>query len=807
MSLWNKVRRWLRGHGKPVRVPRAAHTRLALEHLEDRLVPSASSDFRGIINLPAVQATYPYKGDGYSVALLDTGVNYNLPDLGGGWGKRVIAGWNFVNNTADPMDDNGHGTFVAGEIASSSAEFPGIAPDANIVALKVLDSQKNGTWANMDAGLQWVIAHRTQYNIVAVNLSLGSGNYSSDPYNLLESDIATLKAAGVFVSVASGNNFAGSNSVPGLQYPAVDPDVVSVGATWAGDYGSVTYNGATDTTTAANQIADFTQRSSNLSILAPGAWLTSDALGGGTTQYGGTSMAAAVVTGASVLLRQAIDTQGLSADANEGYILHLMQSTGVPIVDNNTNTNVTPTGLTFRQLDLKAALDAIPQRATFTTIPTQTIAPGGEVVIPLSVTNTSSPVTYSAHIVCPAALAWQIDQQLGLSTTGSYYTNKDGQNEKWLIDRSLQWYWLMPNGDFRRYAGSVAATLGPANLVATFDPTYYADPRKLWYPTYVPFPPISLSIVGSKLTVQSTSPTWIGQATVSITASEGGITLPQTFLVNVGTTTGAPIIGALPNLTVLHSQRTVKVALSATDPTGRAVTFSAHVLPSGGQTPPITAAVQGSQLSLTADPSFVGSYTVQVTANDGVARLTSTFNVTITNTPPQLATIPAQTMLPNQPSVVVPLSATDAEGDPLAFSAHVQFPDAQAYRIEQRLGLQEHNGSYYTNLWGYNEKWLKSADNQWYNLFPDGRLYRWAGTMTQTLQPANLVATLAPIFWTEPRLLWQAQPPVAPAITATLPGNQLTLQRQAGVVGVYLVEVDVSDGAAVTKQTFLLTLN
>src|SRR6516162_8965607 len=151
MTPWKKLRAWLRGSDQAVRAPRSGRVRPAIELLEDRLVPSASSDFRGIINLPAAQAAYPYRGDGYSVAILDTGVNYNLPDLGGGWGKRVIAGWNFVNNTSDPMDDNGHGTFVAGEIGSSSADFPGIAPDVNIVAVKVLDANKNGTWTNIDA--------------------------------------------------------------------------------------------------------------------------------------------------------------------------------------------------------------------------------------------------------------------------------------------------------------------------------------------------------------------------------------------------------------------------------------------------------------------------------------------------------------------------------------------------------------------------------------------------------------------------------------------------------------------------------
>src|SRR6516162_11344591 len=138
MTPWKKLRAWLRGSDQAVRAPRSGRVRPAIELLEDRLVPSASSDFRGIINLPAAQAAYPYRGDGYSVALLDTGINYNLPDLGGGFAKRVVAGWNFVGNNNNPMDDNGHGTFVASEIASASSSNPGIAPDASLIALKVL---------------------------------------------------------------------------------------------------------------------------------------------------------------------------------------------------------------------------------------------------------------------------------------------------------------------------------------------------------------------------------------------------------------------------------------------------------------------------------------------------------------------------------------------------------------------------------------------------------------------------------------------------------------------------------------------
>src|SRR5438270_12186873 len=122
MSNWMKLRTWFRGRAAAARAGRAPRVglrlrvRLRIESLEERLAPAVNSDFRGIIGLDAVQANYPYRGTGYSVAILDTGVNYNDPNLGGGWGKRVIAGWNFIANNGNPMDDNGNGTFVAGEI-------------------------------------------------------------------------------------------------------------------------------------------------------------------------------------------------------------------------------------------------------------------------------------------------------------------------------------------------------------------------------------------------------------------------------------------------------------------------------------------------------------------------------------------------------------------------------------------------------------------------------------------------------------------------------------------------------------------
>ncbi len=311
MNFWNTP--WFRhGQKESPRLPgRGNKTQLALEILEDRCMlstaaspplgptlnwrnetftienttaakptggavqlqtstPNQGEGFGPDIGLNQVVANYTYKGNGYTVALIDTGVDYNNPALGGGWGKRVIAGYNFVSNTSDPMDDNGHGTHVAGIIGSSDPTYTGIAPGVDFVALKVLDSSGSGSFGNVDLALQWVAAHQKQYNIVAVNMSLGSGNYTIDPYSFLEGDFSTLVSDGVFIAVASGNNYYGVSSQQGLAYPAISPQVVSVGAVWDGNFGGVSWvSGARDNSTAVDQITSFTQRSAALDLLAP----------------------------------------------------------------------------------------------------------------------------------------------------------------------------------------------------------------------------------------------------------------------------------------------------------------------------------------------------------------------------------------------------------------------------------------------------------------------------------------------------------------------------------------------------------
>ncbi|WP_197440559.1 S8 family serine peptidase [Polystyrenella longa] len=320
-----------------------------------------------LINLDDVYANTSYRGTGYSVAVLDTGVDYTHAALGGGWGNRVIAGYDFVNNDSDPMDDQGHGTHVAGIIGGYDETNGGIANDVNIIALKVLDANGSGSFGDVEEALQWVADNQETYNIVAVNMSLGAGNYSTNPYTFMEDELSTLIGQGVFIAAATGNDFYSLSSAQGLGYPAISDQTVSVGAVWDGSYGGITWgSGARDITTGADRITSFTQRNSSMDILAPGALITAAGLGGGFVSMGGTSMATPVIAGAAALLHEAAQDNGKSNLANQTSLLQLMQDTGVDINDgDDEDDNVTNTNLNFKRLDLYAAIQELitPQAA------------------------------------------------------------------------------------------------------------------------------------------------------------------------------------------------------------------------------------------------------------------------------------------------------------------------------------------------------------------------------------------------------------------------------------------------------------
>ncbi|MGO1974343.1 MAG: S8 family serine peptidase [Propionibacteriaceae bacterium] len=170
----------------------------------------------------------PVRGDGSIVAVIDSGIDYTHPSLGEGFGEghTVIGGHDFVNNDDDPIDDNGHGTHVAGIIAGSG-DITGTAPGASLMAYKALDQRGSGYESDVIAAMEAAVAPGALQADV-INMSLGIAGDGTDPL----AQAATLAVQlGTMVVASAGNSGPGAGT---MTSPAIAPGVVSVGASTSG---------------------------------------------------------------------------------------------------------------------------------------------------------------------------------------------------------------------------------------------------------------------------------------------------------------------------------------------------------------------------------------------------------------------------------------------------------------------------------------------------------------------------------------------------------------------------------------------
>ncbi len=313
----------------------------------DLPVQAALSESVPVIRADRVWSEFRLTGAGVNVAVLDSGFDPNHPDVN----DSVVAQHCFNHGTCPPAgtdesdsarDENGHGTHVTGIITGRGIVAPrGIAPDAGIVAVRVLNSAGSGWTSDVVAGIDWVVANQARLNVRIMNLSLGGGAYSgvcdtADANSILyASAIQAAQRVGIIVFAAAGNGAMADK----MMTPACISGVISVGGTYDANLGPYTWGGAnplcTDTSITVDQIVCASNSSSALDLLAPGAVVTSAGLGGGVSNRSGTSMATAHVSAVAALLLQA--QSGLSA----GQVESTLKKTGVPITDQR-NGRVTP---------------------------------------------------------------------------------------------------------------------------------------------------------------------------------------------------------------------------------------------------------------------------------------------------------------------------------------------------------------------------------------------------------------------------------------------------------------------------------
>ncbi|MCC6905632.1 MAG: S8 family serine peptidase, partial [Anaerolineae bacterium] len=222
------------------------------------------------INAPQAWLTLPAGAPLITVAVLDTGVCLSHPDLAG----RIVAGYDFIAPGTTPEDEHGHGCHVAGIIAANANNgigIAGVAPNARIMPVRVLDAGGSGSYSGIAQGIIWAANNGAQ----VINMSLGG---SSD-VSYLHDAVIYAKSRGVSVVAAAGNE-----STPYAIYPARYPEAIAVG--------SVDSN---------LQRSYFSNYGPDVDIWAPGGSIISTYLNNGYVGMSGTSMATPYVAGAVAL--------------------------------------------------------------------------------------------------------------------------------------------------------------------------------------------------------------------------------------------------------------------------------------------------------------------------------------------------------------------------------------------------------------------------------------------------------------------------------------------------------------------------
>jgi subtilisin family serine protease len=325
--------------------------------VEDRRIKASLSESGPLINRDGAHSL-GYTGSGVTVAVLDSGIDTDHPNLSNNLireecflygGGCPITGGTRASGSGSAEDGDGHGTHVSGIITSSNTIYKGVAPDADIVAIKVLDDTGIGWVSDGIAAIDWVTSNKDTYGIKIINMSFGGGAFSGTCDSFCTAEAAAAEAAkngGITLVAGSGNEAYNSQ----MAAPACISSVISVGAVYDANVGGLIWGNpevCSDYTTWADKIACFSNVSSVMDLLAPGAMITSSWIGGGFNTGGGTSQASPHAAAVAALLLQ--KNPALSPDD----IANILKNTGTSIFDSRI-------GLSFPRIDALSALNATP---------------------------------------------------------------------------------------------------------------------------------------------------------------------------------------------------------------------------------------------------------------------------------------------------------------------------------------------------------------------------------------------------------------------------------------------------------------
>ena len=450
-------------HCVAVTVPRHNLARIAalpfITHVSDDGMVRKCDDFTdGNTGAYTAFKEYGLDGTGVTVALVDSGVG-NSSDLAG----EVLDSVSFVPADHNPNDACGHGTHVAGIVAGNGRSstkncfrtFYGVARNANLVNVRVLDRNGQGTVSSVLAGIQWVVQNKSNDGIQVMNLSLGhpvTQSYTTDP--LCQAVEAAWKAGIVVVCAAGNSGRAGVSNVPGapnegwgtaygsINSPGNDPYVITVGAVKS-----------TDGQRAHDRIATYSGRGPSRldlilkpDIIAPGnrviSLVSKNSLlftyNGGTNQIpqsyyansghiadpsnvyfrlSGTSMAAPVVAGAAALLLQA--DPKLSPDTVKARLMVSADKWAAPDASGTPTGQADPCTYGAGYLDIPAALQSSIVATQPALSPTLVMDASGNVSISTAGITSASHIIWGTGTINDLHIIWGTNAILGSSTLSS----------------------------------------------------------------------------------------------------------------------------------------------------------------------------------------------------------------------------------------------------------------------------------------------------------------------------------------------------------------------------------------------------